>query len=69
MLGAVESPQHWLSCEAYREFRDGIDPELVRRDRVHYLRKVIKKRKVLEKQLKCQEEDDMEEDDMEEDDM
>ena len=55
VLGAVESPQHWLTCEAYREFRDGVDPELVRKDRVSYLRKVISKRKVLEKQLKGQE--------------
>ena len=65
----MESPQHWLSCEAYREFRDGIDPELVKRDGVHYLRKVIKKRKVLVKQLKCLEEDNIEEDEMEETDM
>ena len=40
-----------MSCEAYREFRDGKDPELVQKDRVSYLRKVIKKRKDLEKKL------------------
>ena len=55
MLGALESPQHWLTCKAHREFRDGVDPELVRKDRVQYIRKVISKRKVLENQLKCQE--------------
>ena len=54
MLGVVESPQHWLVCEAYRDFRDGVDPELVRRDRLPYLRKVIKKRRKLEKKLICQ---------------
>ena len=64
VLGVVESPQHWLVCEAYRGFRDGVDPELVRRDRLPYLRKVIKKRRELEKKLKCQaqaDEDDLQE--------
>ena len=51
VLGAMESPEHWMSCEAYREFRDGKDPELVQKDRVSYLRKVIKKRQDLEKKL------------------
>ena len=67
VLGAVESPQHWLTCEAYMEFRDGVDPELVRKDRVTYLRKVISKRKVLEKRLNCQE-DSLDCDDNDEDD-
>ena len=64
VLGVVESPQHWLVCEAYRGFRDGVDPELVRRDRLPYLRKVIKKRRELEKKLTCQAqagEDDLQE--------
>ena len=41
-----------------------MDPELVRRDRLPYLRKVIKKRRELEKKLKCQaqaDEDDLQE--------
>ena len=51
VLGAVESPDHWMTCEAYREYRDGINPELVQKDRVSYLRKVLKKRKELKRKL------------------
>ena len=40
-----------MTCEAYREYRDGINPELVQKDRVSYLRKVLKKRKELERKL------------------
>ena len=64
VLGVVESPQHCLVYEAYRGFREGVDLELVRRDRLPYLRKVIKKRRELEKKLRCQEqagEDDRQE--------
>ena len=64
VLGVVESPQHWLVCQAYRGFRDGVDPELVRRDRLPHLRKVITKRRELDKKLRCQEqagEDDLHE--------
>ena len=42
---------HWMTCEAYREYRDGINPELVQKDRVSYLRKVLKKRKELKRKL------------------
>ena len=58
VLGAVESsPEHWMSCEAYREYRDGLNPDLVHKDRVVYLRKVLKKRKELEKKLDSEYED------------
>ena len=39
-------------CEAYSSLREGTDPELVRRDRVMYLRQVIKVREALESKLK-----------------
>ena len=44
-----------MVCGAYRGFRDRVDPKLVRRDGLPYLRKVIKKRRELEKKLRCQE--------------
>ena len=46
-----------MSCEAYREYRDGLNPDLVQKDRVVYLRKVLKKRKELEKKLDSEYED------------
>ena len=64
VLGVVESPQHWLECEAYRDLRDGKDPEGVRRDRLPYLRNVIKRRKELEKRLRRQDQEDTDEDDL-----
>jgi hypothetical protein len=51
VLGAVESPDHWMSCEAYREYRDGLNPDIVQKDRFVYLRKVLRNRKELEKEL------------------
>ena len=51
VLGAVESPEHWMSCEAYREYRDGRNPDIVQKDCIVYLRKVLRKRKELEKNL------------------
>ena len=50
--GQEESPDHLLVCEAYSSLREGMDPELVRRDRVMYLRQVIKVRETLESKLK-----------------
>ena len=49
--GQEESPDHLLVCQAYSSLREGMDPELVRRDRVVYLRQVIKVRKDLESKL------------------
>ena len=54
VLGAVESPEHWMSCEAYR---DGLNPDIVQKDRIVYLRKVLKKRKELERRLGSEAED------------
>ena len=50
--GQEESPDHLLVCEAYSSLREGMDPELVRRDREMYLRQVIKVREALESKLK-----------------
>ena len=47
--GVEETSLHWLSCEAYRELRHGLDPELVIEDRLKYLRRVQELRKELEK--------------------
>ena len=51
-VGVPESPGHWLECSAYRDLRQGTDPELVLKDRCSYLRKVIERRKRLEEQLR-----------------
>ena len=51
-IGAAESPDHWMICGAYLELRQGINPELVQRDRPGFLRAVIEKRKGLEKKLR-----------------
>ena len=51
-VGVPESPAHWLECSGYRDLRQGIDPELVLKDRCSYLRKVIERRKRLEEQLR-----------------
>ena len=47
--GVEESSQHWLECEAYSEFRRGVDPATVLKDRVVYLRRVQLLRNELEK--------------------
>ena len=49
--GQEEYPSHMLSCKAYSGLRAGKDPELVRKDRICYLREVIKVRKDLESKL------------------
>ena len=50
--GTLESPLHLLECQAYVDLRQGINPELVQRDRPGYLRRVILMRKDLEAKLK-----------------
>ena len=47
--GMVESSHHWFSCDAYSEFRRGIDPEMNLQVRVLYLRRVQLLRAELEK--------------------
>ena len=49
--GTLESPLHLMTCKAYEEYRQGIDPELNQKERPGYLRKVISRRKVLESKL------------------
>ena len=41
-----------MVCSAYSDFREGINPELVLEERASYLRQVIKRRTLLEQQLK-----------------
>ena len=50
-VGVPESPAHWLECSSYRDLRQGVDPELVLKDRCKFIRKVIDKRKKLEDEL------------------
>ena len=50
-VGVPESPAHWLQCSSYRDLRQGVDPELVLKDRCKFTRKVIDKRKKLEDKL------------------
>ena len=47
----LESPLHLMTCKAYEEYRQGIDPELNQKERPGYLRKEIARRKVLESKL------------------
>jgi hypothetical protein len=47
--GEAETGEHWLTCEAYRELRQGIDPELCDKDRLKYLQLVQLVRFELEK--------------------
>ena len=49
--GAIESPLHLMSCKAYEDLRQGIDPTLDQKERPGYLRKVISRRKDLELKL------------------
>ena len=49
--GMVETSLHWLSCDAYFQFRNGADPEMNLQDRVLYLRRVQLLRTELEKNL------------------
>ena len=47
--GEEESGVHWLTCDAYSQLRQGLDPELVDTDRLCFLRKVQLVRAELEK--------------------
>ena len=47
-----ENPQHWMTCDAYLEFRQGTDPELIQKDRPAFLRRVVERRKELEADLR-----------------
>ena len=49
--GVEETSSHWLTCEAYAELRHGMNPELVLKDRIIYLRRVQKLRKMLEARM------------------
>ena len=49
--GSLETSSHLLICTAYADLREGLEPEAVVEDRAIYLRKVIYRRKLLEKQL------------------
>ena len=49
--GVEETSAHWLTCKAYEELRHGMDPELVLKDRIIYLRRVQQLRKVLEARI------------------
>ena len=49
--GVEETSSHWLTCQAYLELRHGIDPELVLKDRIIYIRRVQEMRKTLEARL------------------
>ena len=49
--GVEETSSHWLTCEAYTELRHGIDPELVLKGRMIYLRRVQDLRKLLEAKI------------------
>ena len=43
---------HLMVCGAYLDLREGIVPELVVKDRASYLQNVVKRRTLLEQQLK-----------------
>ena len=47
--GVLETPSHLLiSCSAYEDLREGINPELVLQDRAQFLTRAIGRRKELE---------------------
>ena len=49
---SLETSDHLMVCSAYSDLREGINPELVLEERASYLRQVIKRRTLLEQQLK-----------------
>ena len=53
--GILESPLHLLDCLAYKDLREGMNPEQNVEDRAVYLRKVITRRKELEGRLRTAE--------------
>ena len=50
--GSLETSGHLLVCLAYADLREGLDPELRLEDRASYLRKVVKRRTLLDQHLK-----------------
>ena len=48
--GEEESGVHWLTCQAYSQGRQGLDPEYNLEDRIVFLRRVQLIRTELEKQ-------------------
>ena len=49
---SLETSDHRMVCSAYRDLREGINPELVLEERASYLRKVVLRRTLLEQQLR-----------------
>ena len=49
---SLETSDHLMVCSAYSDLREGINPDLVLEERASYLRQVIKRRTLLEQQLK-----------------
>ena len=49
--GVIETSQHWFDCDAYKKFREGVDPEMSFSDRVVFLRRVQLLRIELEKHV------------------
>ena len=49
--GSLETSSHLLVYSAYSDLREGLQPESDLEDRSSYLRKVIVRRKLLERQL------------------
>ena len=49
--GVEETSLHWLTCQAYIGLRHGMDPELVLKDRIVYIRRVQELRKTLESRI------------------
>ena len=53
-LGTIETPTHLMSCQAYLNLREGINPDEDFKDRAGYLREVIARRKELESKLRLE---------------
>ena len=49
--GVEETSLHWLRCKAYTGLRHGMDPELVLKDRIVFIRRVQELRKTLEARI------------------
>ena len=50
--GSLETSDHLMVCSAYLDLREGINVELVLEERASYLRRVVMRRTLLEKQLR-----------------
>ena len=52
-VGVAETLSHWMTCSAYGDLhKEGKDPEYIQKDRLRFLREVIKRREELEKKLR-----------------